>query len=119
MIAFNTKVFDNLGSLDHLNEASHVVKLKELFADLQAVASQSALRFNAAAAIIGCTNQLSSVQKGNTGVIRMSAIEKQRGRRSKHVHLIIDHLYPTPTRSKNKINVPQRLKKTQVLPVCL
>jgi hypothetical protein len=86
MIAFNTQIFDALGTLDHLNEAARVVKFKELCASLQPVACQSALHFkHAAAAIIGCTNQLSSMQKGNTGAIRMSAIEKSRGRKAKDI----------------------------------
>jgi hypothetical protein len=86
IIAFNTQIFDALGTLDHLNEAAWVVKFKELCASLQPVACQSALHFkHAAAAIIGCTNQLSSMQKGNTGAIRISAIEKSRGRKAKDI----------------------------------
>jgi hypothetical protein len=84
MIAFNSQIFDRLGTMDHLNESQRVTKFRELCGTLQDVACQSALHFkHAASAIIASTNQLSSMQKGNTGAIKMSAVERQRGRRAK------------------------------------
>ena len=96
MIEFNSRIFDSIGTLDHLKEAERVMKFKELCASLQNVACQSPLHFkHAAAALIATTNQLSSMQKGNTGAIRMSAIEKQRGRRSRNVFDNKSSLCPT------------------------
>lgn len=81
MVQLNSRIFDNLGTLDHLREAERVVKFKDLCTKLQAVACQSPLHFkHAAAALIGLTNRLSSMQKGNTGAIYMSAVARQSGR---------------------------------------
>jgi hypothetical protein len=62
MVQFNSRIFDNLGTLDHLNEAARVVKYRDMCTKLQAVACQSPLHFkHAAAVLIGLTNQLSSM----------------------------------------------------------
>ena len=67
MIAFNSQIFDSLGTMDHLNESQRVTKFRELCGTLQDVACQPALHFkHAAAAIIASTNQLSSMQKGHS-----------------------------------------------------
>jgi hypothetical protein len=102
MVQFNSRIFDNLGTLDHLNEAARVVKYRDLCTKLQAVACQSPLHFkHAAAALIGLTNQLSSMQKGNTGALYMSAVAKQCGRTASNA---MDNKSSLCTNKKQKLN---------------
>jgi hypothetical protein len=64
MVQFNSRIFDNPGTLDNLNEAARVVKYKDVCTKLQAVACQSPLHFkHAAAALIGLTKYQISLSK--------------------------------------------------------
>ena len=102
MVQFNSRIFDNLGTLDHLNEAARVVKYKDLCTILQAVSCQSPLHFkHAAAAMIGLTNRLSSMQKGNTGAIYMSAVARQSGRTASNA---LDNKSSLCANKKRKLN---------------